>query len=254
MRRIASTVLLSAAAGVLLGMLAPAPAEATTCRSACSQNRRACNSVAKAVYKGNRLVCKDERDACHELCDLTPTPGCDDTCRAARGSCKDLAKMDRGVARATCTTSRTTCNEICVDPVDGVCVKNCKADRRVCARAAKTTETQCKRACANGPDRLFGGGLPLGLFDWAEYVVHRRAVDADDVLVVYTDGVTEAANEQEEEFSDERLARGIASHRGGSSADISAAILDAIASHAGSSQAQVDDVTLMVLRVRETRG
>ncbi len=107
---------------------------------------------------------------------------------------------------------------------------------------------------ANGPDRLFGGGLPLGLFDWAEYVVHRRAVDADDVLVVYTDGVTEAANEQEEEFGEERLARVIASHRGGSSADISAAILDAMASHAGSSQAQVDDVTLMVLRVREIGG
>lgn len=96
--------------------------------------------------------------------------------------------------------------------------------------------------------RLFGGGLPLGLFPDSEYVVHHEQVSEKDILVVYTDGVTEAANTAEEEFGEERLATTVAAHGAGRASYISAAILEAIASYSGDLTAQADDVTLMILR------
>lgn len=101
------------------------------------------------------------------------------------------------------------------------------------------------------PRRLFGGGLPLGLFPDAEYRLQEVRLASGDVVVVYTDGVTEASGVGGDEFGESRLARVVAAHRPGSPAEIAAAILDAVASHGGDAAVQSDDLTLLVLRPRE---
>jgi sigma-B regulation protein RsbU (phosphoserine phosphatase) len=57
---------------------------------------------------------------------------------------------------------------------------------------------------------LAGGGTPLGLFQ--DKIVRARRVDlaAGDTLVLYTDGMTECANRDGEEFGETRLAETLA--------------------------------------------
>jgi phosphoserine phosphatase RsbU/P len=50
------------------------------------------------------------------------------------------------------------------------------------------------------------GDLPLGMFEDKRYHQHFLRMDRNDVLVLYTDGLTEAANEAGEEYGKERLA------------------------------------------------
>jgi sigma-B regulation protein RsbU (phosphoserine phosphatase) len=51
------------------------------------------------------------------------------------------------------------------------------------------------------------GDLPLGMFDDLHYHQHFIRFDADQTLVIYTDGITEAANDAGEEYGQERLAK-----------------------------------------------
>jgi sigma-B regulation protein RsbU (phosphoserine phosphatase) len=48
-------------------------------------------------------------------------------------------------------------------------------------------------------------GMPVGLLPGAEYTVGRVQLGPRDTLLVYTDGLTEAANDRDEEFGEERL-------------------------------------------------
>lgn len=99
-----------------------------------------------------------------------------------------------------------------------------------------------------GHRSLMGGGMPLGLFEKVEYELQEIEFAVDDTLVIFTDGVTEAADLRGEEFGDERLLRVVTAHRPGNAPEIAAAILDAIASHSGGVAAQHDDITLLVAR------
>lgn len=49
------------------------------------------------------------------------------------------------------------------------------------------------------------GGLPLGMFRDTRYYEHFLQLECSQILVLYTDGITEAANETGEEFGRERL-------------------------------------------------
>jgi sigma-B regulation protein RsbU (phosphoserine phosphatase) len=53
------------------------------------------------------------------------------------------------------------------------------------------------------------GGLPLGMFRDTRYHEYYLTLEAGEVLVLYTDGVTEAMNPAGEEFGRERLARSV---------------------------------------------
>ncbi len=49
------------------------------------------------------------------------------------------------------------------------------------------------------------GGIPLGLFDGMEYIGSTVYLQPGDAIFLYTDGVPEARNKGEEDFTDERL-------------------------------------------------
>jgi sigma-B regulation protein RsbU (phosphoserine phosphatase) len=61
------------------------------------------------------------------------------------------------------------------------------------------------RAASGDVDELPSGGLPLGMFPFAAYEPAPLQLSAGDVLVVYSDGLTDAENGAQEEFGEERL-------------------------------------------------
>ncbi len=60
-------------------------------------------------------------------------------------------------------------------------------------------------------------GLPLGIIDDYEYGSIKFVLEKNDILWMYTDGVTEARNVNDEEYGDKRLKRFLVSYRGGDS-------------------------------------
>jgi sigma-B regulation protein RsbU (phosphoserine phosphatase) len=97
--------------------------------------------------------------------------------------------------------------------------------------------------------RLETGGTVIGLFDFSEYENGETVVSPGDLLVVFSDGVTEAVNEAGDEFGDDRLAECLVKVRGRSAAEALAAVQKAVSDFAGAEPSR-DDMTLMVLRFR----
>jgi len=60
---------------------------------------------------------------------------------------------------------------------------------------------------------LMPTGMPLGLMPTATYTLSDANLEPGDTMVLYTDGITEAADPEEEEFGRERLAECCAEHR-----------------------------------------
>ncbi len=50
-----------------------------------------------------------------------------------------------------------------------------------------------------------GGGVPVGVFDWASYETTLDRLEPGDRLLLYSDGVTEANNPEQQEFGEEAL-------------------------------------------------
>ncbi len=97
--------------------------------------------------------------------------------------------------------------------------------------------------------RLIGGGLPLGLFAGRPYEVQEFAMQPGDLLLLFTDGVTEANNFEEEEFGEERLLQVIAEHPGEDVRSLCEAVFAAIARYSEGLHSYFDDVTLLLLRL-----
>lgn len=93
------------------------------------------------------------------------------------------------------------------------------------------------------------GGLILGLSSGARYEHESLGVDSGDVLVLYTDGLTEAMDHSGREFGTERLMSVVRENRDLSAHQISSGILEAVNGHAGNLP-QSDDQTLVVLKYR----
>lgn len=97
--------------------------------------------------------------------------------------------------------------------------------------------------------RLIGGGMPLGLFAGRPYEVQEFAMQPGDLLLVFTDGVTEANNAAEEEFGEERFLQVIAEHPGEDVCSIGDAVFAAIDRYSEGLHSYFDDVTLLLLRL-----
>ncbi|MBN2587871.1 MAG: SpoIIE family protein phosphatase [Candidatus Fermentibacteraceae bacterium] len=93
------------------------------------------------------------------------------------------------------------------------------------------------------------GGLILGISTGAFYEHETVELDSGDVLVLYTDGLTEAMDGTGREFGNERLKTVVSDNRDLSAHQISNGILEAVNSHSGNSP-QSDDQTLVVLKYR----
>jgi len=94
---------------------------------------------------------------------------------------------------------------------------------------------------------LEASGCVLGVLPMMKYDESRNCLDAGDVLVVFSDGVTDALSPQGEEFGEQRLADAVRKHRGESSAAILEGVNQAIANWAAGTPLP-DDLTLLVAR------
>jgi serine phosphatase RsbU (regulator of sigma subunit) len=88
-------------------------------------------------------------------------------------------------------------------------------------------------------------GVPLGLFEGMGWTKDRTLVAPGSVLLLYTDGVSEAQNARREEFGLPRLLDAARANLGRSAQDIHAAIMRAVTDFVGDAP-QFDDLTLVV--------
>ena len=89
--------------------------------------------------------------------------------------------------------------------------------------------------------------MALGVIDNQKWEQKAIQFVNKDTLVLYTDGVTDAENEQGTFFGRERLLKTIQAHKDRSAQEIQAAIIAAVREFIGDAT-QLDDVTLMVIR------
>ncbi|HXE90430.1 MAG TPA: GAF domain-containing protein [Terriglobales bacterium] len=92
-------------------------------------------------------------------------------------------------------------------------------------------------------------GLPLGLFDDAEFEEVTLQTEPGDVIIFYSDGVTDARNQYGGLFGRERLEKVVAASCHGSAGDIVQAIFDATCEEC-LDMPQFDDKTVVAIKVR----
>jgi len=91
------------------------------------------------------------------------------------------------------------------------------------------------------------GSIPLGMFRDTRYHEYYLTTEPGDVLMLYTDGVTEAQNPQGEEFGRDRLAQAVKANRGlGARELITTVHTEVLAWTDG--RGATDDVTFFVIK------
>src|SRR6202167_175135 len=94
----------------------------------------------------------------------------------------------------------------------------------ICGRAGAAGEIEISSAGhfpalvieKNGVRKISSTGLPLGMFAKSRYTIERVLLEPGDSLILYTDGISEAANTKGEEYGVARIMRVAGGrHRGG---------------------------------------
>jgi serine phosphatase RsbU (regulator of sigma subunit) len=100
---------------------------------------------------------------------------------------------------------------------------------------------------ASGIRRLETGGVVLGLFDHAQFEEETLTLQPGDLIVMFSDGVTEAMNPEGEEFTDDRLISCANAHLGETPQQVLDALLADVHTFCAG-EAQSDDVTAVLVR------
>jgi sigma-B regulation protein RsbU (phosphoserine phosphatase) len=98
-----------------------------------------------------------------------------------------------------------------------------------------------------GLRRLDSGSMPVGFFEQAPYADETEQLQPGDVLVVYSDGVTEALDIEGQEFGEERLISILKDRHAEDATAILESVIDGVMSFSRGA-AQYDDVTAMVVK------
>ena len=92
------------------------------------------------------------------------------------------------------------------------------------------------------------GGLVIGAIPNAEYEEGRATLHTGDDLVLYTDGVTEAENLEDEMFGEERLEQLLIEHRHASAREIEERVYTSVKDFAAGAS-QTDDLTMVIVKM-----
>jgi phosphoserine phosphatase RsbU/P len=93
------------------------------------------------------------------------------------------------------------------------------------------------------------GGPVVGIMEDAEFRMDRLVLGRGALLLVYSDGVTEAFDAKETAFAEERLRDTVTRYREDSARNISTGLLEAIDTFCTGAP-QADDITILTLRVK----
>ena len=97
-------------------------------------------------------------------------------------------------------------------------------------------------------ERLTTGGIVVGAFPSVDFDEGRTVLGAGDMLVLFSDGVTEAQNSTGEEYGEARLASFAAERREETANNLRRAVFDEIDRWTGDAE-RGDDQTLVILKV-----
>ncbi len=101
---------------------------------------------------------------------------------------------------------------------------------------------------ANGDiHELETAGLPLGFLEEATYIENCFEFKPDDLLMIYTDGISEAMNKKEEEFGVNRIINFVNRRHDKSAQEVIQGLIEEVKKHANGFP-QSDDMTLMVIK------
>jgi sigma-B regulation protein RsbU (phosphoserine phosphatase) len=101
---------------------------------------------------------------------------------------------------------------------------------------------------ANGNHRFIErGGLPLGLFRDTRYYEYYLPIDSGQILVLYTDGSTEATSPDGEEYGRERLLKAVQASSDRRAREMIDFIYNEIFEWTGGRGA-TDDVTFVIIK------
>ena len=99
-------------------------------------------------------------------------------------------------------------------------------------------------------EQLKSHGLPVGMLAQSKYMTQTRPFPAGSTVVLYSDGITEAENEAQEEFGNERLEELVRTACApGEMRDKIGAAVDAFVG----AMPQYDDQTLVIARVSQKK-
>lgn len=96
-------------------------------------------------------------------------------------------------------------------------------------------------------ERLADGGIALGMFSASTYSAGRTLLSPGEMLVVYSDGITEAENDAGQPFDEQGLEMALSAGREAELSAISAGVVKAVERHTGDVRF-ADDLTILLLR------
>lgn len=102
---------------------------------------------------------------------------------------------------------------------------------------------------AGAPTRLDVNGTIVGAFPFSKYEESKLELQSGDLLVCYTDGITEPENEYGEMFGEERLIELVAKNAALDDAGIIESVLESVRQWTGAPELS-DDMTLLLARKR----
>ncbi|KAA3656714.1 MAG: hypothetical protein DWQ10_14810 [Calditrichaeota bacterium] len=97
------------------------------------------------------------------------------------------------------------------------------------------------------------GGLILGMLKNVPYEQETIALHRGDLVILFTDGVSEAMNENDEEFEEFRIEATIREHVHKSASEIMHYLEDAVKKFSGSTP-QSDDITILTMRFKDSNA
>ena len=104
-------------------------------------------------------------------------------------------------------------------------------------------------------EQLRGNGMVLGILTTSQYQAYQVDLEPGDVLVLFSDGVTEARNPAgQEEFGDERLAHFLLSHKDRPAAEMIDSLVAKVRDWSGQTAFADDFTILLVKRQAEVPG
>ncbi len=104
------------------------------------------------------------------------------------------------------------------------------------------------RRCDGRVEQIASSGLPLGILDGVVYKTDRHCLKSGDTVFLYTDGLTEAENLQEEEFGIDRLVDLVASSPCDEGPEIAGEAVFAVVEAYTEGRPLHDDATLVVVQ------
>jgi sigma-B regulation protein RsbU (phosphoserine phosphatase) len=96
-------------------------------------------------------------------------------------------------------------------------------------------------------ERLSDGGIALGMFEHSTYTAGRVMLQPDDLVAVYSDGITEAENPQGRPFDEIGLETALRALAGSTLSETGAGVVRAVERHTDEKKF-ADDLTILLLR------